>query len=665
MSTKITPKIALKSAPYILTAVTVSLLALLGGCSGSNGNSGKSPSSAVTPVSTAATRKGRVQLTVQWPKQETGKATGRYIPAYASSLFFSLQNKDYPQLTYDLPVNRPDTNATTQTVQFSQLIPAGKYALVGFARTEKDGLGATVANAGVEVDVQPDVVTNVDLTLNSTIKSIDISGQPLFLPLSVTLQLTGRALDPDGKTLFVPGTALQWSIVSGSEFATLTSDGKITATATGTVRVRYAEVGAGVSSEADVIIRSQTAQPPQLAQSSWPKFRGDVQNTGHGGGFGATGVKNWEADIGGDTIYSSPAIGADGTIYIGGGDGKVYALDGATGAKKWDFKIGSSAIYSSPAIGLDGTVYISGAVGAIGSKVSVFALDGATGAKKWEFVTDFANGSYGSDTVSATPAIGTDGTVYVGGGNKVFALDGMTGAKKWQFVSAGMITFSSPAIGVDGTIYIGDTTHDFTTTNADFSSGTVYAIDSTTGAKKWEFDTGGSYISSSPAVGADGTVYVIGIDNNKSGQEGTIFALIGATGAKKWQFSMGYTSNNPSVPSPAIGSDGVVYVTSQNTVYALNGTTGVKKWEFAGFYFGTPSPAVGFDGTVYVAGALPPSSNSTGGAVYALDGATGNRKWVFTDSLLAPLASSPAIGLDGTIYIGSGLNSGGKVYAIK
>jgi hypothetical protein len=56
-------------------------------------------------------------------------------------------------------------------------------------------------------------------------------------------------------------------------------------------------------------------------------------------------------------VYSSPAIGADGTVYVGSYDTKVYALDGATGQKRWEFTTGDW-VYSSPAIGADGTVYV-------------------------------------------------------------------------------------------------------------------------------------------------------------------------------------------------------------------------------------------------------------------------------------------------------------------
>jgi outer membrane protein assembly factor BamB len=54
---------------------------------------------------------------------------------------------------------------------------------------------------------------------------------------------------------------------------------------------------------------------------------------------------------------SSPAIGADGTVYVGEDTNTALtALDGATGAVKWRYSVGGQVL-SSPAVGKDGTVY--------------------------------------------------------------------------------------------------------------------------------------------------------------------------------------------------------------------------------------------------------------------------------------------------------------------
>ena len=70
----------------------------------------------------------------------------------------------------------------------------------------------------------------------------------------------------------------------------------------------------------------------------------------------SAGVKLWEFRTW-DDARSSPAIGSDGTVYVGSNDNKLYAINGKSGVKLWEFETGN-AVDSSPAIGPDGTVYV-------------------------------------------------------------------------------------------------------------------------------------------------------------------------------------------------------------------------------------------------------------------------------------------------------------------
>ena len=85
------------------------------------------------------------------------------------------------------------------------------------------------------------------------------------------------------------------------------------------------------------------------------------------------GTPIWEFETRG-SVFSSPAIGPDGTVISSGK--KAFALN-PDGTKKWAF--GREFGPRSPAIGLDGTVYIGYYHGMF------YAIDGNTGAKKWEF----------------------------------------------------------------------------------------------------------------------------------------------------------------------------------------------------------------------------------------------------------------------------------------
>ncbi|MBN2357206.1 PQQ-binding-like beta-propeller repeat protein, partial [candidate division KSB1 bacterium] len=56
------------------------------------------------------------------------------------------------------------------------------------------------------------------------------------------------------------------------------------------------------------------------------------------------------------TVYSTPAIDADGSLYFGGYDGNLYAVN-SQGERLWEYPAGNY-IYSSPALSGNGTLYI-------------------------------------------------------------------------------------------------------------------------------------------------------------------------------------------------------------------------------------------------------------------------------------------------------------------
>jgi outer membrane protein assembly factor BamB len=55
-------------------------------------------------------------------------------------------------------------------------------------------------------------------------------------------------------------------------------------------------------------------------------------------------------------VISSPAV-ANEVVYVGSGDGNVYALKTKTGAKLWSYTTGSY-VFSSPAVVPNGVIYV-------------------------------------------------------------------------------------------------------------------------------------------------------------------------------------------------------------------------------------------------------------------------------------------------------------------
>jgi outer membrane protein assembly factor BamB len=111
-------------------------------------------------------------------------------------------------------------------------------------------------------------------------------------------------------------------------------------------------------------------------------------------------------------VDSSPAVGGDGTIYVGADNFHVYALNPANGSIKW-VEPTRDMVKSSPAIASDGTIYI----GSNDKSLYAFNPDGT---EKSRF------GAGGS--VNSGPSIGPDGTIYFSAGdNKIYAVFGTTG----------------------------------------------------------------------------------------------------------------------------------------------------------------------------------------------------------------------------------------------
>ena len=86
-----------------------------------------------------------------------------------------------------------------------------------------------------------------------------------------------------------------------------------------------------------------------------------------------TGTSKWEWETGGfpddpddPDVDSSPAVSRrDGTVYVGSFDNRLHAIDGSTGQVKWSYRTNDDVI-SSPAVARDGkTVYIPSTSGVV------------------------------------------------------------------------------------------------------------------------------------------------------------------------------------------------------------------------------------------------------------------------------------------------------------
>jgi outer membrane protein assembly factor BamB len=244
-------------------------------------------------------------------------------------------------------------------------------------------------------------------------------------------------------------------------------------------------------------------------------------------------------------VRSSPARASSGLTVIGGGDGMLYGLerapdppdggvdggdDGGDGGfplhrAVWSHAVGPMS--SSPAIGADGTIY----VGTTAGKLVAVTGDGKT--TKWSATTN--------DTGGGSPAIGGDETIYVGSADgKVYAV-APDGKPRWTYATGGPIT-GSPAV-YGGTLYVGS------------DDKKLHAIGTEAGAGTWTYATLGAVAS--PVIGSDQTVYVGSADGN----------LYAITPSGLLYFAVKAKGKIHSVP--ALGDDETLYVTTDTAILAI------------------------------------------------------------------------------------------------
>src|SRR5829696_2637371 len=144
---------------------------------------------------------------------------------------------------------------------------------------------------------------------------------------------------------------------------------------------------------------------------AWRQFRGSQRLTGVSASMPPAALKVLWTFNAGEVVDSSAAI-ADGVVYIGGGDGDLFALDLATGTQRWKYSTGNIIGESSAAVG-PGAVYI-------GDLGGVFhAVNRTDGKPLWTFKT-------GSE-IKSSPVI-VDDVVLIGSyDGHLYGLDAKTG----------------------------------------------------------------------------------------------------------------------------------------------------------------------------------------------------------------------------------------------
>jgi outer membrane protein assembly factor BamB/subtilisin family serine protease len=267
-----------------------------------------------------------------------------------------------------------------------------------------------------------------------------------------------------------------------------------------------------------------------------------------------------------DAITCSPAVGSDGSVYVGSNDDNFYAFSPG-GTLKWK-KAGSAPFdTSSAAIGTDGTIYAGCEDG------NLYALNPSSGATTWTFAFP------SSQVASSSPALGSDGTIYIKGSDgtngALYAISS-SGAQKWAFSIPGQ-SYAAPTLAPDGTIYIGT------------DEGHLYAVNPD-GSQKWVFTTpvSGEQIYTAAAIDAQGNLYLGTLAGN--------FYSLTAAGSRRWTYALG----NGVTSAPALANGAVYFGAYDGNLYSLS-TAGALNWKYPlGTQVRACGPAVDANGVIYI-----------------------------------------------------------------
>jgi len=325
----------------------------------------------------------------------------------------------------------------------------------------------------------------------------------------------------------------------------------------------------------------ETPTVPPPIESDWPVPGADAgRSNAVDAAAGPTDdvVQLWFFD--GGTDLSAPVL-ADGTLYVGGADGTVWALDARSGGTRWSTSAGTSA--GTPHL-VDGRLFVPVDGGLV-------ALDPADGSERWRVETTGRRGlvvaehgvywidERGPTVVALSPADGSErwrtdiaepweSRVFASE-NRVFVSCGPYDTRFWRLdAETGEQYNESPRRGAD-----------FPAEQC-YRSGTVYGVDAFFGnvdatavsdaGAGWSqgVPPGGEAGGGLVAVGDERVYYTANVDD-----EPGLTALSTTDGTVEWQADVPSTVTG----RPAVASEAVVVPTAEG-LRSFDPAEGSEQW---------------------------------------------------------------------------------------
>lgn len=363
----------------------------------------------------------------------------------------------------------------------------------------------------------------------------------------------------------------------------------------------------------------EVRQPVPTPRDLYPVlgFRADGSNTGDFPSIAPNGLSVlWDRDVGVREIAASPAV-AYGRVYVLTMDG-LFALDANTGEVRWTNP--NVRGFSSPTV-FDGSLVVGGRDG------RVYRVNATNGAVQWSTTLLAQPGFSG---ITSSPRVVYD-WVYVGtfnetgGPGELVSLWASNGTVAWR-IATGSIHYSTPAFTTDR-IVVGVMGRYNATTQVTFDPPYGVLVVRADGTDPWFFPTSGP-VAASPVI--RGTLAIVPT------RSGDVYAVDWLSRRQVWR-----TPVSPSVSSAALHGD-TVYVGAGTFnrfggVHALNASTGEYVWSFDTNGGPVQSSVAYADGKVFF------STNLPQGAVFAVNASAGRLVWSYTPIPADYILGSPVI----------------------
>lgn len=429
------------------------------------------------------------------------------------------------------------------TTKGSTTITGWKWEFADENRSTSDAQNPTFRyeQAG-SYPVKLTVTDSYGLTTSIT-KSVNIQDPSQIIATQWTALLGGAvkggsspAVSPDGSTVYMLRS------LSGNDFAALyaynTADGQVK----WTLDLSAAMSGTSATAQAKDVFSS----PSVGADGTIYMIVRDLQSTSAERGVyviaaNPNGSLKWAKKGGasGTNLYAiTPAIDASGNIIVA-----------TRGNEVWKFTpAGESTAFATDGVGVTAgmTVSKSGVTyGAANGANGFFALDINSGSPLWKYNTDFggAADAFTGALRSAQAAIDSDGTIYfvtdAGTGGQVIAFN-PDGSVKWIHNTAGAIPDGGVVIAEDGTIY----------SNGGMAPSEGLIALNKDGSLKWTFATKGN-VQTSPAIDNRGYVHIV--------DAGANYYVVKSDGTLLAEAQLGQSC----ISAPVMDANGRLYVTVQ------------------------------------------------------------------------------------------------------